>query len=184
MDTFTKVHISSIKTVQFSFSHFNSYHYGIYSFLSSSIFRTRIKELTPSLEPTSRLPRSTNFRNKKHILNQKPNVQSPALSSSDSSRNSSPGMNQQNRLNGTNGSPSLRRSLLLAAKAPQVPPSPSVYRRSTLTQPTAASAAKSAKGPMKATPLPRVATIKPTVRGVPITVSHTQVYIILFKHTV
>ncbi|XP_072398684.1 uncharacterized protein [Diabrotica undecimpunctata] len=113
--------------------------------------RTRIKELTPHLEPTSRLPRATMFRNKKPP-NQKPNVQSPALSSSDSSRNSSPGMNQQNRLNGTNGSPSLRRSLLLAAKAPQVPPSPSIHRRSTLTQPTAASAAKSTKGPIKAVP--------------------------------
>lgn len=44
----------------------------------------------------------------------------------------------------SNGSPSLRRSLLLAARAPQIPPSPTAYRRSsTLTQPTQSSAAKS-----------------------------------------
>ncbi|XP_065162021.1 LOW QUALITY PROTEIN: BTB/POZ domain-containing protein 8-like, partial [Atheta coriaria] len=60
-------------------------------------------------------------------------------SSSESSRNSSPATSQSHT------SPSLRRSLLLAARAPQVPPSPSATRRiSTLTMPTAASAAKSA----------------------------------------
>lgn len=55
-------------------------------------------------------------------------------------------MNQtQTRLYTANtGSPSLRRSLLLAARTPQVPPSPSTCRRSTLTQPTQSSAAKSA----------------------------------------
>lgn len=54
-------------------------------------------------------------------------------------------MNQtQARLYATTGSPSLRRSLLLAARTPQVPPSPSTNRRSTLTQPTQSSAAKSA----------------------------------------
>ncbi|XP_076263480.1 uncharacterized protein LOC143198238 isoform X1 [Rhynchophorus ferrugineus] len=103
-----------------------------------TVLRSRIKELTPSIEPQSRLPRATPQRTKK------PMSQSPIISSSDSSRNSSPGMNQ-GRLPG--GSPSLRRSLLLAAKtpqAPQVPPSPSTNRRSTLTQPTAASAARSA----------------------------------------
>lgn len=100
-----------------------------------TVLRTRIKELTPSIEPQSRLPRATPQRSKKAV------AQSPIISSSDSSRNSSPGMNQ-GRLPG--GSPSLRRSLLLAAKAPQVPPSPSTNRRSTLTQPTAASAARSA----------------------------------------
>ncbi|CAG9855783.1 unnamed protein product [Phyllotreta striolata] len=121
--------------------------------------RTRIKELTPSMEPASRLPRSTNYRNKKPAINQK-----PSASSSESSRNSSPGVMNQHASNAT---PSLRRSLLLAAKAPQLQPmsasSPAVNRRSTLTQPTAASAAKSTR----ATPLPRVATIKPTVRGAP-----------------
>lgn len=99
-----------------------------------TVLRSRIKELTPSIEPQSRLPRAAPARTKKP-------AQSPLMSSSDSSRNSSPGMNQ-GRLPG--GSPSLRRSLLLAAKAPQVPPSPSTNRRSTLTQPTAASAARSA----------------------------------------
>ncbi|XP_056630262.1 uncharacterized protein LOC130440916 [Diorhabda sublineata] len=133
--------------------------------------RTRIKELTPHLEPTSRLPRSTMFRNKKPN-NLKPNVQNTALSSSDSSRNSSPGVNQQVRLNGTNGSSSLRRSLLLAAKAPQVPPSPSINRRSTLTQPTAASAAKSTKGSIKAVSKAtigrdRSVTIKPPIQVPP-----------------
>lgn len=58
-------------------------------------------------------------------------------SSTESSRNTSPSMKGC-----VDGSPSLRRSLLLAARAPQVPPSPSVQRRSTLTKPTASSAAK------------------------------------------
>ncbi|CAH0546382.1 unnamed protein product [Brassicogethes aeneus] len=105
-----------------------------------TVLRTRIKELTPGLEPASRLPRSTILNKKKTVTNTK--QPSPILSSSDSSRNSSPGMNQ--RMQTSAGSPSLRRSLLLAASAPQVPPSPSTHRRSTLTQPTAASAAKSA----------------------------------------
>lgn len=60
-------------------------------------------------------------------------------SSTESSRNTSPSM----KAGCVDGSPSLRRSLLLAARAPQVPPSPSVQRRSsTLTKPTASSAAK------------------------------------------
>lgn len=64
-------------------------------------------------------------------------VSSKTTSSSDSSRNSSPATSQ------AHPSPSLRRSLLLAAKAPQVPPSPSTTRRiSTLTLPTQASSAK------------------------------------------
>ncbi|KAJ8955943.1 hypothetical protein NQ314_006792 [Rhamnusium bicolor] len=115
--------------------------------------RSRIKELTPNIEPSSRLPRATPLRNKKCPLTTKPNAHSPIISSSDSSRNSSPGINHQGRPHNTNGSPSLRRSLLLAAKAPQVPPSPSMHRRSTLTQPTAASAAKSTPSRIiKATP--------------------------------
>ncbi|XP_074028016.1 uncharacterized protein isoform X1 [Leptinotarsa decemlineata] len=105
--------------------------------------RTRIKELTPSMEPSSRLPRATPSARKPSSTS-KLNIHSPLLSSSDSSRNSSPGINQQGRLHTSTASPSLRRSLLLAAKAPQVPPSPSTHRRSTLTQPTAASTAKSA----------------------------------------
>ncbi|KAK9891986.1 hypothetical protein WA026_017465 [Henosepilachna vigintioctopunctata] len=102
--------------------------------LESSL-RARIKDLTPTVEPSSRLPRATPKK-------QKTNSYQNNQSSSDSSRNSSPGMNQ-NRLLNSNGSPSLRRSLLLAAKAPQIPPSPTIIRRSTLTQPTAASTAKS-----------------------------------------
>ncbi|XP_060520217.1 BTB/POZ domain-containing protein 8 isoform X2 [Cylas formicarius] len=101
--------------------------------------RTRIKELTPTSEPQSRLPRAMPIRNKKL-----PITHSPMISSSDSSRNSSPATNQLGKTNNNSGSPSLRRSLLLAAKTPQVPPSPSANRKSTLTQPTAASAAKSA----------------------------------------
>lgn len=97
--------------------------------------------------PATRLPRATNTRLRKYNQT-RPNKQSTssvAASSSDSSRNSSPGMNQtQLRMYTSTGSPSLRRSLLLAARAPQVPASPSINRRSTLTQPTQASAAKSA----------------------------------------
>ncbi|XP_050309887.1 uncharacterized protein LOC126745866 [Anthonomus grandis grandis] len=106
-----------------------------------TVLRSRIKELSPSIEPQSRLPRAAPIRNKKSPVLSKSSIQTTLLSSSDSSRNSSPGINQA-RLPG--GSPSLRRSLLLAAKAPQVPPSPSTNRRSTLTQPTAASQARSA----------------------------------------
>ncbi|KAL1517714.1 hypothetical protein ABEB36_001446 [Hypothenemus hampei] len=108
-----------------------------------TVLRSRIKELTPTIESQSRLPRATPVRNKKSTIGK--NSQSPLISSSDSSRNSSPGMNQS-RI-GPGGSPSLRRSLLLAAKAPQVPPSPSTNRRSTLTQPTAASQARSVTAP-------------------------------------
>ncbi|CAG9763153.1 unnamed protein product [Ceutorhynchus assimilis] len=109
-----------------------------------TVLRSRIKELTPTAaEPQSRLPRA------------KPNktTRSSQLimsSSEDSSRNSSPGIKHQ--LPG--GSPSLRRSLLLAAKSPQVlpkvPPSPGTNRRSTLTQPTAASQARSVAPPNSA----------------------------------
>ncbi|ENN73392.1 hypothetical protein YQE_09954, partial [Dendroctonus ponderosae] len=81
-----------------------------------TVLRTRIKELTPSIEAQSRLPRANPLRNKKPPISGKNASQSPLVSSSDSSRNSSPGVNQA-RLQG--GSPSLRRSLLLAAKAPQ-----------------------------------------------------------------
>ena len=65
----------------------------------------------------------------------------PRASSSDSSRTSSPAASRAPA-----GSPSLRRSLLLAARAPQIPASPSVTRRSTssVTRPTQSSAAKSA----------------------------------------
>lgn len=104
-------------------------------FLKICSFRARIKDLAPTSEPSSRLPRA----NPKKI---KLTTSQNNHSSSDSSRNSSPGMNQ-NRVLNPGGSPSLRRSLLLAAKAPQVPPSPTINRKSTLTQPTAASAAKS-----------------------------------------
>ncbi|KAJ8919727.1 hypothetical protein NQ315_006255 [Exocentrus adspersus] len=138
--------------------------------------RTRIKELTPGLEPASRLPRATPLRTKKSPVS-KSNVvaHSPAISSSDSSRNSSPGMNQHGRLQASNGSPSLRRSLLLAAKAPQVPPSPSTHRRSTLTQPTAASAAKSTPSKtVKAPPSRTVPPVKPTSRPPTQTTSQRQ----------
>lgn len=120
------------------------------------LFRTRIKELTPVLEPQSRLPRATPLRNKRSPSTSKPSLHAP-ISSSDSSRNSSPGViNQtQGKLQASNGSPSLRRSLLLAAKAPQVPPSPSIHRKSTLTQPTAASAARSAAAMKTSKPSPR-----------------------------
>lgn len=97
--------------------------------------------------PTTRLPRATTAKLKKFVQTQssKQAQQKAAPSSSESSRNSSPGVNlTHSRLNPNVGSPSLRRSLLLAARAPQVPPSPSVLRRSTLTQPTQSSAAKSA----------------------------------------
>jgi hypothetical protein len=121
-----------------------------------SALRCRIKDLTPVNEPVSRLPRATPKRTKKAALQSatKPHSQSPTISSSDSSRNSSPGINQaQSRLHNSGGSPSLRRSLLLAARAPQVPPSPSTHRRSTLTQPTQSSAAKTAPSKnLKATP--------------------------------
>ncbi|KAK9739805.1 BTB/POZ domain [Popillia japonica] len=65
----------------------------------------------------------------------------PRASSSDSSRTSSPATSRAPA-----GSPSLRRSLLLAARAPQIPPSPSTVRRNanSLTRPTQSSAAKSA----------------------------------------
>lgn len=124
-------------------------------------YRSHIKELSrlPLDEPPStRLPRATILRSKKYPQN-KSQSHNLSVSSSDSSRNSSPGMNQtQSRLyatsnnHNTTGSPSLRRSLLLAARTPQqqqqqvvVPPSPSTMRRSsTLTQPTQSSAAKSA----------------------------------------
>ncbi|KAL3274892.1 hypothetical protein HHI36_019674 [Cryptolaemus montrouzieri] len=109
-----------------------------------SPLRARIKDLTPTGESSSRLPRANP---KKFRTNNSQSTQS----SSDSSRNSSPGMNQ-NRLLNSSGSPSLRKSLLLAAKAPQVPPSPTITRKSTLTQPTAASAAKST--PSKSTKFP------------------------------
>ncbi|KAK5642514.1 hypothetical protein RI129_008681 [Pyrocoelia pectoralis] len=63
-------------------------------------------------------------------------------SSSDSSRNSSPAIKNANRIQPH--SPSLRRSLLIAARTPYTPPSPSTCRRtSTLTNPTQSSAAKS-----------------------------------------
>ncbi|CAG9816326.1 unnamed protein product [Phaedon cochleariae] len=120
--------------------------------------RSRIKELSPAMEPSSRLPRATSLRPRKPPPTAKPTPRSPLLSSSDSSRNSSPGvaLQQGGKGNVSGGSPSLRRSLLLAAKAPQVPPSPTAHRRSTLTQPTAASAARAsaaratARGPVRA----------------------------------
>ncbi|EFA01130.1 uncharacterized protein LOC659745 [Tribolium castaneum] len=132
-----------------------------------SALRCRIKDLTPVAEPVSRLPRATPKRTKKSPLQSatKPHSQSPTISSSDSSRNSSPGMNQaQSRLHNSGGSPSLRRSLLLAARAPQVPPSPSTHRRSTLTQPTQASAAKSAPSKNIRNPPPKAATPTTTVK--------------------
>lgn len=105
--------------------------------------RQRIKELTPTIEPASRLPRATSSAKTKKYVNSKSSTSNSFVSSSESSRNTSPSVNST-RLNNSTGSPSLRRSLLLAARQPQVPPSPSTHRRSTLTQPTAASAAKSA----------------------------------------
>nr|CAI5839371.1 unnamed protein product [Callosobruchus analis] len=131
--------------------------------------RSRIKELTPALEPASRLPRATHLRHKKPSASSAAKSGTSAtlnVSSSDSSRNSSPITQQQQqhavvggagRSNGN--TTSLRRSLLLAAKAPQqqdalgatTKPPPQHKRTnsggggiSTLTQPTAASAAKSA----------------------------------------
>ncbi|XP_066251016.1 uncharacterized protein [Euwallacea similis] len=139
-----------------------------------TVLRTRIKELTPSMEPQSRLPRATPLKNKKSPVKVKTSAQSSLVSSSDSSRNSSPGLNQV-RMPG--GSPSLRRSLLLAAKAPQVPPSPSINRRSTLTQPTAASQARAIASapkhikpfvPLSTRPPPKTAAnayIRPSSRG-------------------
>lgn len=117
--------------------------------ITNIIFRSHIKELSrlPLDDPPStRLPRATTLRSKKYTQTSKQQPHhSITVSSSDSSRNSSPGMNQtQSRLHASTGSPSLRRSLLLAARTPQVPPSPSTHRRSTLTQPTQSSAAKSA----------------------------------------
>lgn len=117
--------------------------------ITNKIFRSHIKELSrlPLDDPPStRLPRATTLRSKKYTQTSKQQPHhSITVSSSDSSRNSSPGMNQtQSRLHASTGSPSLRRSLLLAARTPQVPPSPSTHRRSTLTQPTQSSAAKSA----------------------------------------
>ncbi|RZB39544.1 uncharacterized protein BDFB_004212, partial [Asbolus verrucosus] len=138
-----------------------------------SALRCRIKDLTPVNEPLSRLPRATPKRTKKSALQSviKPHSQSPTISSSDSSRNSSPGINQtQSRLHNSGGSPSLRRSLLLAARAPQVPPSPSTHRRSTLTQPTQSSAAKTAPSknlkaiPRNPPPKAPVAVKQPTVQ--------------------
>lgn len=105
-------------------------------------FRNRIKELTPNADANSRLPRATP-KTVKSPSNQKPSKLNLPISSSDSSRNSSPGIDQKGRLLSSAGTSSLRRSLLLAAKVPQVPPSPSVQRKSTLTQPTAASTARS-----------------------------------------
>lgn len=82
-------------------------------------------------------------------------------------------MNQaQSRLHNSGGSPSLRRSLLLAARAPQVPPSPSTHRRSTLTQPTQSSAAKTAPSKNVKTnprnPPPKTTTTKQTAQKRPI----------------
>lgn len=119
--------------------------------------RLHIKEITrlPLDEPpTTRLPRATIARPKKQPSPAPPSVKQhqPALiSSSDSSRNSSPGVNHRTRPRppyGTAGSPSLRRSLLLAARTPQAvqtgPSAQQPKRSSTLTQPTRSSAAKSA----------------------------------------
>lgn len=125
-------------------------------------FRTRLKELsclpldelvTPP-RPT-RMPVSKNNMSPRTRINQNRNTPS----STESSRNTSPSM----KPGGIEGSPSLRRSLLLAARAPQVPPSPSVQRRSTLTKPTASSTAKSApsrnlKTPVKTTTKPAAVT--------------------------
>lgn len=64
-----------------------------------------------------------------------------ASSSSDSSRNSSPAIKNAQQVQGH--SPSLRRSLLIAARSANTPSSPSTFRRSsTLTKPTQSSAAK------------------------------------------
>lgn len=119
----------------------------IYLFYFIVLSRAHLRELgglQVDEPPTTRLPRATNTRLKKYNPT-RPTKQQTTVSSSDSSRNSSPGMNQvQLRMSASTGSPSLRRSLLLAARAPQVPASPSAHRRSTLTQPTQSSAAKSA----------------------------------------
>ncbi|KAK4877172.1 hypothetical protein RN001_009678 [Aquatica leii] len=99
-------------------------------------------------------------------------------SSSDSSRNSSPAVKNGKQLH----SPSLRRSLLMAARTPHTPPSPSTCRRtSTLTNPTQSSAAKSSTKPapisknaliipkvtQKKEPERRVATAKPVTISQP-----------------
>lgn len=94
------------------------------------------------MDANSRLPRAAP-KIVKSPSTQKPNKLNLTVSSSDSSRNSSPGIDVKGRLLSSAGTSSLRRSLLLAAKVPQVPPSPLVQRKSTLTQPTAASTARS-----------------------------------------
>lgn len=111
-------------------------------------FRNRIKELTPNADANSRLPRVTP-KTVRSPSTHKPNKLNLTLSSSDSSRNSSPSVDQKGRLLSSAGTSSLRKSLLLAAKVPQVPPSPSVQRKSTLTQPTAASTARSVQSRYK-----------------------------------
>nr|CAH7714726.1 unnamed protein product [Callosobruchus chinensis] len=122
--------------------------------------RSRIKELTPTLEPASRLPRATHLRHKKPSpsLAKSGTGATLTVSSSDSSRNSSPITQQQQHAVAAGGAgrsngnaTSLRRSLLLAAKAPQQQDALAAATNSggggggsTLTQPTAASAAKCA----------------------------------------
>lgn len=132
------------------------------------VFRVRIKEMSclplddsGRIRPT-RMPIAKN--NMSPRLRTNPSRNTP--SSTESSRNTSPSMKH----GGIDGSPSLRRSLLLAARAPQVPPSPSVQRRtSTLTKPTASSAAKVAPSKNLKTTSTKLSTVKPA----PVTKSAT-----------
>uniref|UniRef100_A0A1Y1M7L0 BTB domain-containing protein n=1 Tax=Photinus pyralis TaxID=7054 RepID=A0A1Y1M7L0_PHOPY len=100
-------------------------------------------QLEPALRRRIRDLSAANLRRMKiSSATQQSKVRLDLSSSSDSSRNSSPAIKNTNRTQVQ--SPSLRRSLLIAARTPYMPPSPSTYRRtSTLTNPTQSSAAKS-----------------------------------------
>ncbi|KAF5304097.1 hypothetical protein FQA39_LY01882 [Lamprigera yunnana] len=99
--------------------------------------RRRIRDL--SAASLKKLKMSTSLQTVPKLRLESNNIPS---SSSDSSRNSSPAVKKSNR---QLHSPSLRRSLLIAARTPYTPPSPSACRRtSTLTNPTQSSAAKTA----------------------------------------
>ncbi|KAF5280563.1 hypothetical protein FQR65_LT00314 [Abscondita terminalis] len=101
--------------------------------------RRRIRDLNTARIKKLRLPTALPTISKSKLESNK-----LLSSSSESSRNSSPAIKGNRQLH----SPSLRRSLLLAARNPYTPPSPSTCRRiSTLTNPTQSSAAKTANKP-------------------------------------
>lgn len=100
------------------------------------VLRSRILELKPgSPSSNSKLPRLKKDR--------VPQQRWLGGGSSDIIRSLGPSTTDQNQRPNSGDAPSLRRSLLLAAREPQVPPSPTVHRKSTLTQSTQSSAAKS-----------------------------------------